>query len=209
MPNNIDTMIIELENYSRLLLSEESGSINRELMPRIIAIIENISGLVKLNLEYDINYIKEIIRYEYAKPASFYINSQINEVKDYKRNVITEEELLSEYRNVDRNMYFNGVCSPKREYNRVTNRIELHIYLQNSTKILEAKRTGIRSTIKHELQEKIPDMIITNINSIQNHTMQIVASNLEKEAKRSQGNNKQFTLHIKGRENLYPNNELN
>lgn len=207
MANNIDKMINELEEYSKVLTSGKDGSISSILMPKIITIIKKISTLVNLNLEYDTNHINDILKTEYMKPASFYIDSKIKDVKDYQNKIITDQDLLSEYKNVEKNMYFNGVCSPKREYNRVTNKIELHIYLKNSTKILEAQKLGIRTMIKNELQISIPDMIISNIDNIQNNTMKIMSSNME--TNKSQSNGKQFTYSIKGRENLYPNNEIN
>jgi hypothetical protein len=206
MANNIGSMIVELEQYSNTLLSDDDGSINSVLLPKIVDTIARISKIIDLSLEYNLLEIKNIIKYEYAKPASFYIANQIKDAKDYQENKITEDELLSESKNVKRNMYFNGVCAPNREYNRVTNNIEIHIYLKNVESILRMQKMGIRTTIKHELQREIPDMIIENIDSIQNKTMQIVASNLE--ANKAQGFNQQYAYHIPGRSFMAPNSNI-
>lgn len=204
MSNDIGTMIKELEDYSKHLLSDDEGGISNTMLPKIVKIISDISKLISIPLHYDVLELKKIVKDEFGKPSTFYINSQIKDAEKYQNNLITDHELISESNGANKNAYFNGVCAPNRDKNRIINEIEFHLYRGNKLYFNNEMKT--RTTIKHQLEATIPNIIIENIGDIQNKTMQIVSSNLENN--KAQGMGTQYTYHIPGRSFMAPINNV-
>lgn len=204
MSNNIGTMIKELEDYSKHLLSDDEGGIINTMLPKIVKIISDISKIINIPLHYDVLELKKIVKDEFGKPSTFYIDSQIKDAKKYQNNVITDHELMSESTGESKNAYFTGVCAPNRDKNRIINEIEIHVYHKNKPSFNNEMKN--RTAVKRHLEANIPNIIIDNIGHIQNKTMQIVSSNLE--ANKSQGMNSQYTYHIPGRSFMAPTNNV-